>query len=512
MVLETPLRSRHEALGARMVPFGGWNMPVQYAPILDEARLVRSKVGLFDLCHMGRFTFEGPDAETLLQKVLTNDLSKIKPGVIRYALICKEDGTVIDDVLVYRDPDTHGDFFLVVNASNIDKDMAWIVSHAGDLDCKITDRSQELAMLALQGPRSVDTLQKVCDVDLSSLGYYKWTYGKVLGIDCSISRTGYTGEDGFEVYFPQARVEEFWDELLEAGTEFGIAPIGLGARDALRLEAGMSLYGHEIDESIHPLEAGLSWAVRLGKDFIGRDALARIKEEGLSRKLVGFLCEGKRVPRQGYDIASKSDKVGFVCSGTWSTVKDAPIATGYLPLRLAEAGTRVDIMVKDKIIPAEVVPLPFYKRESLPSRGLALSIPEFNSKQGRSMAPSDRKYQKSHEWALPQGDLIAVGISDVAVEQLSDLVYIELPAVGTSLTQGEAFGEIESVKAVSDLLSPVTGEVIEVNEDLADELDKLSSSPYEAGWMLKVRPEGTGGMENLLDAEAYAKHAAEDAH
>ena len=347
-----------------MVPFGGWNMPVQYAPILDEARRVRSKVGLFDLCHMGRFTFEGPDAEALLQKVLTNDLSKIKPGVIRYALICKEDGTVIDDVLVYRDPDSPQDFFLVVNAANRDKDMDWIVSHAGDFDCKITDRSDELAMLALQGPRSLDTLQKVCDADLSSLGYYKWIHGSVLGVPSSISRTGYTGEDGFEIYFPAEKAEEFWDALLEAGTEFGIAPIGLGARDALRLEAGMSLYGHEIDESIHPLEAGLSWAVRLGQDFIGRDALARIKEEGMSRKLVGLLCEGRRVPRQGYDIASEGQRVGFICSGTWSVVKDAPIATGYLPTGLAEAGTHVDVMVKDKVIPAEVVPLPFYKRES----------------------------------------------------------------------------------------------------------------------------------------------------
>jgi glycine cleavage system T protein (aminomethyltransferase) len=364
MVLQTPLRSRHEALGARLVPFGGWNMPVQYGPILDEARLVRSKVGLFDLCHMGRYTFEGPGAEGLLQRVLTNDLSKIKPGVIRYALICQEDGTVIDDVLVYRDPETPENFLLVVNAANRDKDMDWIVSHSGDYDCKITDRSEELAMLALQGPRSIDTLQRICDIDLSSLGYYKWAYGEVLGVESSISRTGYTGEDGFEVYFPAEKAEAFWDALLEAGTEFGIAPIGLGARDTLRLEAGMSLYGHEIDETIHPLEAGLSWAVRLGKDFIGRDALARIKEEGLSRKLVGLLCEGRRVPRQGYEIASDGTTVGHICSGTWSPVKESPIATGYLPLDLAEPGTRVDIMVKDKIIPGEVVPLPFYKRES----------------------------------------------------------------------------------------------------------------------------------------------------
>ncbi|MEZ5989919.1 MAG: glycine cleavage system aminomethyltransferase GcvT [Planctomycetota bacterium] len=360
---ETPLRQRHEALGARMVPFGGYRMPLQYDSILDEARVVRSRVGLFDLCHMGRFFAEGPDAEAALQRVLTNDLSKIKPGVIRYALLCKEDGGVLDDVLVYRDPDRPARFFLVVNASNRQRDFEWITGHTADLDAGLVDRSDELAMLALQGRASEAVLQPLCSADLSKLGYYKWTHCEVLGVPCSVSRTGYTGEDGFEVYFPVAEAERFWDALLEAGAAHGIAPIGLGARDTLRLEAGMSLYGHEIHEDVDPLSAGLSWAVKLGQDFVGREALARIAERGPARKLVGLLGEGKRVPRQGYAVLDGGAEVGVVCSGTWSPMREAPIATAFVTAALAEPGRHLVVSARGQEIPAEVVPLPFYKRQ-----------------------------------------------------------------------------------------------------------------------------------------------------
>lgn len=360
---QTSLHAVHVQSGAKMVEFGGWHMPVQYGPILDEARKVRSQCGLFDLGHMGRFRFSGPDAVALVDKVVTCFCAKIPVDAIRYGLLCKPDGNPIDDVLVYRG---QNDVFMVVNASNTAQDLAWIQSHAKGMDVVIEDQTLELAMLALQGPNSEGILQRlVKGLDLSKVGYYKSGFGTLSGLaNVRVSRTGYTGEDGFEIYFPDAHSERIWKELLVAGKSDGLAPIGLGARDTLRLEAGMPLFGHELGDGMNPVEAGLHFAVSFHADkgdWIGRSALAAVKEHPKQR-LVGILTDGKRVPRQGYGVLHNGVEVGTICSGAISPTLNTHIGTCYLPLELAQAGTPLEMDLRGKRQAAVVTELPFYSR------------------------------------------------------------------------------------------------------------------------------------------------------
>lgn len=361
---ETPLHDLHARSGATLVEFGGWHMPVQYGPILDEARRVRGRAGLFDLSHMGRVKLSGKDALALCERTISCFVGKIGVGSIRYGLFCKPDGNPIDDLLVYRDADDV--IFLVVNASNTERDLAWIREHAAGLAVEIEDQTDEQAMLAVQGPLSTAILQRSVEgLDLSALGYYKFGAGRVCGIDdVRVSRTGYTGEVGYEIYLPAAEAERVWGELLASGEGDGLAPIGLGARDTLRLEAGMSLYGHEIDEEHNPIEAGLNFAVSFHADkgdWIGRDALARIREAP-RRKLVGFTTDGKRVPRHGYGLVHEGEAVGEVCSGAVSPTLNTNIGTGYVPLALAAPGTALEMDLRGKRQACQVVELPFYSR------------------------------------------------------------------------------------------------------------------------------------------------------
>lgn len=360
---ETPLCAVHVASGAKMVPFGGWNMPVQYGPILEEIRTVRTKTGLFDLSHMGRVEVTGPDAGSLLNRVASNFCTKIPLHSIRYGVLCKEDGGAIDDVLVYRDgPD---EFFVVVNASNTEVDLAWLRQHAEGLDVSIVDRTSEQAMIALQGPASQDALQKLVDIPLADIGYYKFAFGTLCSIEgVRISRTGYTGEDGFELYFPPTESERVWKALLEAGQPEGLTPIGLGARDTLRLEAGMPLYGHEIDAEHNPVEAGLHFGISFKEekgDWIGRGALAAVKESP-TRQLVGLTTAGKRVPREGYLLFHGDEQVGHICSGAVSPTLETNIGSAYLPPALATPGTRVEMDIRGKRQECVVVEMPFYSR------------------------------------------------------------------------------------------------------------------------------------------------------
>lgn len=360
---ETALKQRHADLGARLVPFAGWSMPVQYRPILDEARAVRSRAGLFDLGHMGRVRIRGAGAEAFLQRLQTNDAAAIPPGRIRYALMLDDDGLTQDDILVYREPDGSG-FFLVVNAGNAARDLRIMQQTAASFEVVLADQTDELGMIAIQGPLSQQITQRLTDADLAALKYYAWTKANVLGMPMEISRTGYTGEDGFEVYVPQAHTVQVWDAFLAAGKQDGLLPIGLGARDTLRHEAGMPLYGHEIDETTNPLEAGLGWAVKFTHDFTGRPALERIQARGgTGRQLVGMVADGKRCPRQGYDVVAGDDVVGRVCSGSISPTLGTNIATAYVRDRFAAPGTELAVLVKDKREPCRLVPLPFYKRQ-----------------------------------------------------------------------------------------------------------------------------------------------------
>lgn len=359
----TPLDSVHVALGARMVPFGGWSMPVLYSGILEEAKAVRHHAGLFDLCHMGRVFVRGRDAEAFLQLLQTNDASKIGPGRIRYAMILDDAGKTQDDILVYREPSGDG-FLVVVNAGNSARDLGIMQERArGFGDLVIDDQTDAIAMIAIQGPRSEAISRQVTDIDLASMKYYTWARGKILGVPGAMSRTGYTGEDGFELYVPRDLAVPLWNRMLEIGESEGLVAAGLGSRDILRLEAGMPLYGHEIDETTTPLDAGLEFGVKYEHEFVGKSALQRlIASGGPTRRLVGLRTASKRVPRQGYAVVHGGATVGSVCSGGASPTLGVNIATAYVPRELAEPGTELGFLVKDKAEPATVCALPFYKR------------------------------------------------------------------------------------------------------------------------------------------------------
>ncbi|HHY45876.1 MAG TPA: glycine cleavage system aminomethyltransferase GcvT [Firmicutes bacterium] len=358
----TPLYDVHVGLGARMIGFGGWEMPVSYTDIVEEHLAVRSKAGLFDLSHMGEIEISGTGALELIQRLTTNDASKLAPGQVQYSLMLYPDGGIVDDLLVYR---FAGHYMLVVNASNTGKDFEWIREHASG-DVAVRDVSHETALVAIQGPFSESILQRVTDFDLSSLGYYRFAEASISVLDgkarraCVISRTGYTGEDGFEIYIDRNYAREAWETLLETGKPEGLVPVGLGARDSLRLEAAYSLYGHEINEETLPYEAGLGWVVKVDKgDFVGREALLKAKERGLVRKLVGLELVERGVPRAGFKIVKGAEEVGYLTSGTFSPSLQKGIGLGYVSTQEARPGNELAVMIRNKPVGAKVVKTPF---------------------------------------------------------------------------------------------------------------------------------------------------------
>jgi aminomethyltransferase len=357
----TPLYEQHLALGARLVEFGGWEMPVQYSSILEEHRAVRTRAGLFDVSHMGEFKFEGKDALAFLQNLVPNDVERLAIHQALYSQLCLPDGGTIDDLIIYYLAENH--YMMVVNAANIDKDFAWVEKQARNFDVQATNQSDATALLALQGPESLAILQPLTGEDLSAIRYYHCTPGMVDGINCIISRTGYTGEDGFELYCAPVDVVKLWNDLLAAGKQHGLLPAGLGARDTLRLEAGYCLYGHELDEQTNPLEANLGWTVKLDKgDFIGHDALLKVKEEGLKRKLIGIEMIERGVSRGGYAIYENDQQIGALTSGAPSPTLNKNIGMGYVEAAHAVAGKTVQIDIRGKRTAAQIVALPFYKR------------------------------------------------------------------------------------------------------------------------------------------------------
>jgi glycine cleavage system T protein (aminomethyltransferase) len=351
----TPLYEEHNALGARLVGFSGWEMPVQYEGIKAEHQAVRRAVGLFDVSHMGEAVFRGPDAEEAVQRLVTRDVSRLETGQAGYSAVCYEDGGTVDDVLAYRRPE---DFLVVVNAANREKDLDHFRENTGDLDVEVADESDDWALLALQGPQAVGLLQNLTDADLSNLKYYRFLEGEVAGTKAMISRTGYTGEDGFEIYLSPDDAPRVWRELLEAGA----TPAGLGARDTLRLEAGMCLYGNELDPETTPLEAGIGFAVHLDKEqeFIGQEALIREKEEGLRKKLVGFEVEGRGIARHDHPVKVEDETVGRVTSGTLSPTLNKAIGLALVSLGVED---RFEVVIRERPVEAHTVQLPFYKRE-----------------------------------------------------------------------------------------------------------------------------------------------------
>ncbi|MBI5267938.1 MAG: glycine cleavage system aminomethyltransferase GcvT [candidate division Zixibacteria bacterium] len=359
-LINTPFTSYHIAAGAKMVPFAGYNMPVQYKGITSEHLAVRRNVGLFDLSHMGEFEVSGLGALEFLQSVTTNNVAALTPGKIQYSCMTDAEGGIVDDLLVYRLADR---FFLVVNASNIAKDFAWLDSHKPK-GVALVDRSRELGLLAIQGPNAQKVMAQLTDYDLDSMPYYTCANARVGGEELLFSRTGYTGEDGFEMYIPNAACARLWEKVIAAGTKHGIELIGLGARDSLRLEMKMALYGNDIDQTTTPVEAGLSWIVDFSKDFVGSPVVKKQKEAGPTRRLVCLELEGKVFPRHGYDIADERGVIGKVTSGTFSPSLQKPIALGYVPTDKSKIGATVDIIIRDTRHRAVVVKPPFYKQAS----------------------------------------------------------------------------------------------------------------------------------------------------
>lgn len=359
-LLQTPFHEWHAANGGRMVEFGGWRMPVQYSTIVEEHNVVRNAAGLFDISHMGRLRFSGEDACSFLDYILTNDVSKLTIGQVRYSLVCNENGGVVDDVLVYRLPDC---YMLVVNASNRTKIVDWIGQHLSKFTVDFEDQTFSHAMIAVQGPKAVEILATLGADDAAGHRYYSAAPMSVAGMDALVSRTGYTGEDGFELIVPSESGPELWSVLLEAGQTFGVQACGLGCRDTLRLEAAMPLYGHELNEDTDPLTAGLSFAVKLeAADFIGRDALKKTSASPTGKVRVGLELEGKRIAREGATVLANDQSVGEVTSGTFSPTLQKAIAMGYVDQAMSKIGTEVEVDIRGKRHAAKVVDLPFYKR------------------------------------------------------------------------------------------------------------------------------------------------------
>ncbi len=364
---KTPLNALHRSLGGKMVDFGGWDMPVQYKTgVIEEHMGCRTRSALFDVSHMGEIWVEGPDAIAFINRLTTNDVTKLVDGQAHYSALTNQDGGVVDDLLVYRF--SHDRLFLVVNAGTTDKDWSWIKSHHSEHDdLSMRNASVEYCQIAIQGPDAIVILQKLTETDLSAIKYYHFMTGEVDGVDSIISRTGYTGEDGFEVYAAPEYAEHLWNKLLETGdygSDGGILPCGLAARNTLRLEAAMSLYGHELGDDISPLEAGLGWITKLGKGaFTGSDAVAALKESGLKRKIAGFEMTEPGIARDGFDIYVGADKVGTVTSGSPAPFLKKNIGLAFLPPEFANIGQEIKIDVRGKHLAAKVVPTPFYKRE-----------------------------------------------------------------------------------------------------------------------------------------------------
>jgi aminomethyltransferase len=358
-VKKTPLHDIHLELGAKMVEFAGYMMPVQYKGIIDEHHTVRKSVGIFDVSHMGEFLFKGPGAAEYLQKMTVNDIRKLEPYRAQYSAICREDGGILDDLIIYAFSDG---FMAIVNAANRQKDFVWFASRLPE-DTEIEDISEKSVLLAVQGRNAEATLQKITDVDLGKIKYYRFAQGQLAGHDAIIARTGYTGEDGFEVAVHNRDACDVWQQIMTAGAAFGIEPIGLGARDTLRIEMKFSLYGNDIDESTNTIEAGLGWITKLDKcDFLGSQALQNVKANGPRRKLVGFELKKRAVPRQGYKIIDNGIEIGRVTSGTFSPTLAKGIGIGYVDIGNSEIGSTISIAVRDRLVAAEIVKTPFYQR------------------------------------------------------------------------------------------------------------------------------------------------------
>lgn len=359
---KTALYENHVACGGKIIEFFGWLLPVEYSGLMPEHHAVRNQAGLFDVSHMGEVSAKGPDSEAFVQNLVTNDVTGMTDGQVIYCMMCQEDGGVVDDLLVYKKA---GDsWYLVINAANVEKDFAWMQENAVGYEVELQNLSTDISEVALQGPLAQQTLQKLTDTDLDTIGFFMFKeHVQVAGADCLVSRTGYTGEDGFEIYADHASIPKVWDAILEAGKADGVVPAGLGCRDTLRFEATLPLYGHEISSTITPLEAGLGMFVKLDKPFIGRDALVRQKKEGLKRKVVGFELIDRGIPREGYPVTCGGKEVGVVTTGYPAPTVGKTIGLALVDIECAELGTELEILIRNKPAKGVVISKKFLEKK-----------------------------------------------------------------------------------------------------------------------------------------------------
>jgi aminomethyltransferase len=494
----TPLYDQHIRDASVVINLKGFARAMQYCGHVAEHRGTREGVSLCDVSHMGELDFKGADALKLVQKLITNDAGKLAVNQALYSVMCDESGILIDDLVCFRLAADH--FVWVVNVTKTDDDYQWALKHAQGMDVKVSNLSTDTALLALQGPASREVLQRITKADLGALKYYwlKQTaihtrYGEVPSI---ISRTGYTGERGYEIMVARDLAPWVWDELLMVGRPLGILPHGVAARESLRTEAGYLLNGNDMDSETNPFEAGLGWVVKLSKDFVGRDALARIEAKGLSRKMVGLEIEGPRTIRNGCLIYRNGKEIGRVTSGPLSpSLTGRNCGLGYVATGDATSGTEIEVDIRGKRSRGRVVATPFCPRRVKDEPGIG------------TWSPYDVRFSESHVWArLDEGstDVLAIGISDFGQRSLGDILCADLPKAGDHVTCGAALGWVDSYRRAFDIISPVSGEVIEVNDAVARNPAHINAYPYAHGGVLKVRVSALHEYEELLRFEAYA--------
>ena len=475
-----------------MVPFAGFEMPIQYSGIRAEHEATRTAVGLFDVSHMGEIRVRGPKAEDALQWLCSNAIRRIQVGQAQYNALCNERGGIVDDVFVYKL--AADDFLVCVNAANRAKDWAWMTTHDTH-GADWSDEGDDWAQLAIQGPRGFAVTQALCPADLSGLRKNRFVEAEFAGVPgCVVARTGYTGEDGFEVFLPVAHeaTGAAWQAVLEAGAAHGIQPVGLGARDTLRLEVRNALYGQELTDDTSPIQAGLGWITKLAKPggFVGSEAIAARKHTD-TQVLVGLEIT-KRIARTGHDVLHDGAVVGQVTSGTRSPSLGRSIALAYVPRALSEPGTELQVDVRGKTDTAVVVDGPFYRP---------------HGRADMSDIPANLRYTDHDEWIRVEDNLVVIGITDHAQDALGELVHVELPDTGDRVAAGDAVCEVESVKAVAEVFTPVAGTVVAVNEDLEDDAAVINEDPYGT-WLVKLEASDLGPIEALLDEAGYAAKLA----
>lgn len=496
----TPLYPCHVRDATTVINLKGVARAMDYRGHLAEHRATREGVTLCDVSHMGEIDFEGPDALALVQKLITNDASKLSVSQALYSVMCTEDGMVIDDLVCLRLALDH--FRWVVNVTKIGEDFQWVLRQSRGFNVKVSNISTDTALMALQGPQSREALQRITKVDLLDLQYY-WFAQTIIHtehaeVPCIVSRTGYTGERGYEIMVSSELAPWVWDELLMAGRPLGIMPHGVAARESLRTEAGYLLNGNDMDGQTNPFEAGLGWVVKLSKEnFLGKAALARIKANGVSRKLVGIEVQGPHTVRNGYRIYRRGREIGRVTSGPLSpTLAGRNLGLGYVGVEDADIGTEIEIDIRGRKHKARVAATPFCPRKAKDESAIL------------THSPYDLRFVESHVWARladEQRNVITLGLSDFGQRSLGDILCVDLPKVGATVTKGSAAGWIDSYRRSADIVSPVTGEVVEINQALAEHPAGINAYPYARQGILKVRVSSLRDYENLMSFESYAE-------